>query len=147
MGYSKHSHSIKAFLMLRAYLLLLIWLYAALINNKSLYSIFGFITEQPRVVGLFILIDILLPVECLVGFIRNLVSRSDIFEADKYASGCGYAKDLGTLLLKCSEEKEDLITKDIDWLYSTLHNSEPILSERLTLLNSYKSEEKPEKVE
>lgn len=147
MGHSKHSHSIKAFLLLRTYLLLLIWLYTSLIHNKSFYNTFGFITEQPSVVGLFLLIDILLLVESFLGFIRNLVSRRGIFEADKYASGCGYAKDLGTLLLKSLKEKEDLTTKDIDYLYSTWHNSEPILSERLSLLNSYQSEERPEKVE
>lgn len=147
MEYSKHGHSIATFLLLRTYFLLLIWVYAALIHNRSLYSSFGFVTEQPSAVGLLLLVDIILPIECFLGFIRKLITRMRITKADKYASDCGYSKDLGTLLLKSSKKENDLTKSDIDWLYSTLYNSEPTLNERLTLLDSYQLEEKPEKVE
>lgn len=147
MEYSKHGHSIATFLLLRTYFLLLIWVYAALIHNRSLYSSFGFVTEQPSAVGLLLLVDIILPIECFLGFIRKLITRMRITKADKYTSDCGYSKDLGTLLLKSSKKENDLTKSDIDWLYSTLYNSEPTLNERLTLLDSYQLEEKPEKVE
>ena len=107
-------------------------LYSAFIHNKSLYTSFGFVKQQPILIGFMLFNDIFQPVECLLTFVLNLISRKHEYEADKYASDCGYSEELSRSLIKLSNE--NLSSMNADWLFSSYHYSHPILPERLSAL-------------
>lgn len=122
------------------------------INNKSLYQSFGFVKERPILIGLVLFNEILAPMDIVLTFTMNVISRRYEFEAgmdmlshchsscfmqltavsDAFAVKLGYAKDLASSLIKL--QIQNLSTMDADWLYATYHYSHPILPERLNAL-------------
>ncbi|KAI3402651.2 STE24 [Candida oxycetoniae] len=114
-------------------------LFQLFIHNKSLFHSFGFFNEQPILIGFTLFGDILQPLECVLSFVENLLSRKHEYDADKYARNCGYAEELSRSLIKLSTE--NLSSMNADWLYSSFHHSHPILPERLSALG-YVSKEK-----
>lgn len=121
-------------------------IFAAFVNNNSLYRSFGFATN-PTMVGLILFSDIFKPVESGLQFIQNLFIRKNEYEADEYAKTCGYTEDLGKSLIKLNVE--NLSYFEADWLYSAYHRSHPLLTERLEAIGYVSKEkvglEKPEK--
>lgn len=144
IGHWKLNHLPKMIVMMQGHLFMLFSLYSAFIHNNSLYTSFGFVNQQPILIGFMLFNDILQPVECLMTFVQNLVSRKHEYEADEYANECGYSEELCRSLLKLS--KENLSSMNADWLYSSFHYSHPILPERLSALG-YVSKEKVKKDE
>lgn len=132
IGHWKLNHLPKMITMMQGHLFLIFSLYSAFIHNKSLYTSFGFVKQQPILIGFMLFNDIFQPVECLLTFVLNLISRKHEYEADKYASDCGYSEELSRSLIKLSNE--NLSSMNADWLFSSYHYSHPILPERLSAL-------------
>ncbi|KAH0855784.1 hypothetical protein HID58_084045 [Brassica napus] len=74
-----------------------------------------------------------IPLQHLVSFGLNLVSRAFEFQADAFAVKLGYAKDLRPALVKLQEE--NLSAMNTDPLYSAYHYSHPPLVERLRAID------------
>ncbi|EMG47484.1 CAAX prenyl protease 1, partial [Candida maltosa Xu316] len=144
IGHWKLNHLPKMIVMMQGHLFMIFSLYSAFIHNKSLYSSFGFVDQQPILIGFMLFNDIFQPVECAMTFVQNLISRKHEYEADKYASDCGYSEELSRSLIKLSNE--NLSSMNADWLFSSFHYSHPILPERLSALG-YVSKEKVKKEE
>lgn len=138
IGHWKLNHLPRMMLFSQAHLLLVFSMFSAFVKNKSLYSSFGFNT-QPIIIGFILFNDIFTPVECVLQFGMNLLSRKHEFEADRHARECGYADELAHGLIKLLSQ--NLSTMDADWLFSAFHFSHPILSERLSAIG-YESKEK-----
>ncbi|CAD1811496.1 CAAX prenyl protease 1 [Candida parapsilosis] len=132
IGHWRLNHIPKMIAMQQAHFFIIFSLFSAFVNNKSLYTSFGFYNQQPILIGLMLFGDILQPLECVLTFVQNLVSRKHEYDADKYAYDCGYSEELSRSLIKLSNK--NLSSMNADWLYSSFHYSHPILPERLTAL-------------
>jgi len=107
-------------------------LFSIFIDNRSLYSSFGFHTQRPIIIGFILFSDALAPMDAIVKFLMNILSRKFEFEADKFAFDLGYQKELAKSLIKL--QVQNLSTMDADWMYASYHYSHPILAERLAAL-------------
>jgi len=107
-------------------------LFSVFINNRSLYSAFGFHHQHPIIIGFILFSDALAPFDCLIKLGMNVLSRKFEFEADKFALDLGYKTQLAKSLIKL--QIQNLSTMDADWMYASYHYSHPILAERLGAL-------------
>lgn len=125
-------------------------LFSVFVNNKSLYQSFGFIKEQPIMIGFLLFSDALAPMDAVVKLLMNILSRKFEFQAgmscpmtwnppnysqctlDEFAQNLGYSDKLASSLLKL--QIQNLSTMDADPLYASYHYSHPILTERLAAL-------------
>jgi STE24 endopeptidase len=118
-------------------------LFSVFINNASLYKSFGFHTQHPIIIGFILFSDALAPMDAIVKFLMNILSRKFEFEADKFAMDLGYKTELARSLIKL--QVQNLSTMEADWMYASYHYSHPILHERLTALGWTGSKEKSAK--
>ncbi|WVZ04585.1 hypothetical protein V8G54_017931 [Vigna mungo] len=106
--------------------------YTLVRNSTDLFRSFGFDTE-PVLIGLILFQHTVIPLQQLVSFGLNLVSRSFEFQADAFAKKLGYASELRSGLVKLQEE--NLSAMNTDPWFSAYHYSHPPLVERLAALD------------
>ncbi|RYR75186.1 hypothetical protein Ahy_A02g009861 [Arachis hypogaea] len=97
---------------------------------KLNHTLYGFVLFQYTVI----------PIQHLVSFGLNLVSRSFEFQADAFAKKLGYAAELRAALVKLQEE--NLSAMNTDPWYSAYHYSHPPLVERLAAIDKSDKKEK-----
>ncbi|KAL6130994.1 hypothetical protein ACLB2K_069372 [Fragaria x ananassa] len=131
LGHWKLNHSVYLFISRQIRTLLHFGGYALLRNSSSLFQSFGFDT-QPVIIGLIIFQYTITPIQYLVNFARNLVSRAFEFQADAFAKKLGYASSLRASLVRLQEE--NLSAMNTDPWYSAYHYSHPPLVERLAAI-------------
>ncbi|KAJ5105491.1 CAAX prenyl protease 1 [Penicillium alfredii] len=132
LGHWSLSHTTKLFGIAQFHMFYIFALFSVFVNNKSLYQSFGFIKEQPIMIGFILFSDALAPMDAIVKLLMNILSRKFEFEADSFAQNLGYSKELASSLLKL--QIQNLSTMDADWMYASYHYSHPILTERLSAL-------------
>ncbi|PIN06412.1 Metalloprotease [Handroanthus impetiginosus] len=106
--------------------------YTLVRNSKDLFQSFGFDT-QPVLIGLIIFQHTVMPLQHVVNFLLNLVSRAFEFQADAFAKKLGYPAHLRAALIKLQEE--NLSAMNTDPWYSAYHYSHPPLVERLAAMD------------
>jgi len=129
----------------QGHILYIFALFSLFINNKSLYNSFGFHKEFPIMIGFLLFSDALAPMDLVIKFLMNVLSRKYEFQADDFAVNLGYSTELARSLIKL--QIQNLSTMDADPLYASYHYSHPILPERLGALrwdSSTKSAKKSE---
>lgn len=134
IGHWALSHTTKTLLIAQLHVLSIFTLFSGFIHNKSLFQSFGFFNETPVLIGFLLFSDILQPLDNIMTFFMNLLSRKHEYEADEYAVKLGYAQSLSKALI--SLNVKNLSSPDADWLYSSYHHSHPILPERLDAINN-----------
>ncbi|XP_022757437.1 CAAX prenyl protease 1 homolog isoform X4 [Durio zibethinus] len=112
--------------------------YTLIRNSTDLFRSFGFDT-QPVLIGLIIFQHTVTPIQHLVSFGLNLVSRSFEFQADAFAKKLGYGSALRAGLVKLQEE--NLSAMNTDPWYSAYHYSHPPLVERLAAIDEHDKKE------
>ncbi|KAJ6818164.1 CAAX prenyl protease 1-like protein [Iris pallida] len=132
LGHWKLNHTMYSFLAVQVLTFLQFGGYTLVRNSKDLFQSFGFET-QPILIGLIIFQHTVLPLQHLVSFGLNLVSRAFEFQADAFAKKLGYCKALRAGLVKLQEE--NLSAMNTDPWYSAYHYSHPPLVERLYALD------------
>ncbi|KXG52600.1 Peptidase M48 [Penicillium griseofulvum] len=132
LGHWSLSHTTKLFGIAQAHMFYIFALFSVFVNNKSLYQSFGFVNEQPIMIGFLLFSDALAPMDAVVKLLMNILSRKFEFEADKFAQNLGYSDKLASSLLKL--QIQNLSTMDADPIYASYHYSHPILTERLAAL-------------
>lgn len=70
-------------------------------NTPAIYSAFGF-GDRPAIISLMLFQQIIAPVDHVVGFLHNCLSRRYEFQADKFAVDLNYAKELSGGLVSFS---------------------------------------------
>lgn len=60
-------------------------LFSVFVKNKSLYQSFGFIKEQPIMIGFLLFSDALAPMDAVVKLLMNILSRKFEFEAGAFS--------------------------------------------------------------
>ncbi|XP_059312597.1 CAAX prenyl protease 1 homolog [Lycium ferocissimum] len=139
LGHWKLNHTMYSFIAVQILTFLQFGGYALVRNSKDLFQSFGFDT-QPVLIGLIIFQHTVIPLQHLVSFGLNLVSRAFEFQADAFAKKLGYAAPLRAGLVKLQEE--NLSAMNTDPWYSAYHYSHPPLVERLAAIDE--SEKKTE---
>ncbi|XP_073310177.1 CAAX prenyl protease 1 homolog [Primulina huaijiensis] len=132
LGHWKLSHTLYSFIAVQVLTLLQFGGYTLVRNSKDLFHSFGFDT-QPVLIGLVIFQHTVIPLQHIVSFLLNLVSRSFEFQADSFAKKLGYASPLRAALVKLQEE--NLSAMNTDPWYSAYHYSHPPLVERLAAID------------
>ncbi|KAL3517197.1 hypothetical protein ACH5RR_024099 [Cinchona calisaya] len=132
LGHWKLNHTIYSFIAVQILMFLQFGGYTLVRNSKDLFQSFGFDT-QPVLIGFIIFQHTVIPLQHLVSFGLNLVSRSFEFQADAFARKFGYSSALRAGLVKLQEE--NLSTMNTDPWYSAYHYSHPPLVERLAALD------------
>lgn len=133
LGHWSLSHTTKLLGIAQLHLFYVFSLFSIFIHNRSLYDSFGFHSSHPIMIGFILFSEALAPMDTVIKFLMNILSRKFEFEADKFALDLGYKKELARSLIKL--QVENLSTMDADWLYASYHYSHPILTERLKALN------------
>jgi STE24 endopeptidase len=138
IGHWALSHTTKMLVVAQVHLFSIFALFSGFVHNKSLYNSFGFYDQYPILVGFILFNDILQPLDSILTFAMNIMSRTFEYQADAYAVNLKYGKELAEALIGI--HVENLSTIDADWLYSSYHHSHPILPERLRALGFTKAE-------
>ncbi|KAI1254347.1 hypothetical protein MGN70_004744 [Eutypa lata] len=133
LGHWKLGHTTSLFGISQVHVFYIFTLFSVFINNNSLYSDFGFLTEHPIIIGFILFSDILAPMDTVIKLLMNIMSRRFEFQADGFAQELGYRTELASSLIKL--QIQNLSTMDADWMYASYHFSHPILSERLKALD------------
>lgn len=108
-----------------------------------MYCSFGFLQDQPVIVGFLLFNNIWQPVDHVIKWLIQINSRRNEYNAgtylltcvsnsDQFALNLGYRDDLARALIKL--QVKNLSAMDADWLYSAYNHSHPILVERLRAL-------------
>ncbi|XP_024044452.1 CAAX prenyl protease 1 homolog isoform X2 [Citrus clementina] len=139
LGHWKLNHTMYSFIAVQVLTLLQFGGYTLVRNSTDLFRSFGFDT-QPVLIGLIIFQHTVIPIQHLVSFGLNLVSRSFEFQADAFAKKLGYASALRAGLVKLQEE--NLSAMNTDPWYSAYHYSHPPLVERLAAIDEPDKKEK-----
>ncbi|KAK3028763.1 hypothetical protein RJ639_037984 [Escallonia herrerae] len=132
LGHWKLNHTMYTFVAVQILTLLQFGGYTLVRNSKDLFQSFGFDT-QPVLIGLILFQHTVIPLQHLVSFGLNLVSRAFEFQADAFAKKLGYASSLRAGLVKLQEE--NLSAMNTDHWYSAYHYSHPPLVERLAAID------------
>ncbi|KAI9149533.1 CAAX prenyl protease [Paramyrothecium foliicola] len=132
LGHWKLGHTTSLFAISQAHVLYIFSLFSVFINNRSLYSSFGFHTTQPIIIGFLLFSDALSPLDTVIKLLLNVLSRRFEFQADTFAQDIGFRLELASSLIKL--HVQNLSTMDADWMYASYHYSHPHLSERLKAL-------------
>jgi STE24 endopeptidase len=138
LGHWKLGHTTSIFAISQAHVLYIFSLFSVFINNRSLYSAFGFTASQPIIIGFLLFSDALSPMDTVIKLLLNILSRRFEFQADTFAQEIGFRMELARSLIKL--HVQNLSTMDADWMYASYHYSHPHLSERLKALG-WKGEE------
>ncbi|CAO3687232.1 unnamed protein product [Rhizopus microsporus] len=144
LGHWKMGHTLKLLIVNQIHLLSIFWLFSLFINNKQLYTDFGFDT-MPTLIGFMLFQFIYSPVESVIGFLQHVYQRKNEYEADAYALKLGYASTLRSALIKLSVK--NLGGFNVNPWYSAWNHSHPSLVERLNALGVEPTSDKPITVE
>ncbi|KAJ1910729.1 zinc metalloprotease [Tieghemiomyces parasiticus] len=139
LGHWQMNHVAKFFLITQAHTFTLFYLFSRVINSPTMYESFGFHQAAPLLIGFMIFQYLYIPVESLMSFAMNVLSRHNEFEADSYAIRLGYAAPLSTALVKL--QLKNLGNMNPDPWYSAYHYSHPPLVERLNAIEQVAAEE------
>ncbi|OMH82179.1 CAAX prenyl protease-like protein [Zancudomyces culisetae] len=132
LGHWKMSHVVKMLIFGQLQLFVIFYLFSLVVAQRKMYSDFNFTTSQPILIGFTLYQYLYQPVDSLVTFIFNKLSRKHEFEADAYSKSLGYAKPLRDGLIKLHLENKGNVNPDP--LYSAYHYSHPPLVERLNAI-------------
>lgn len=127
LGHYQLSHNLKGMVIGWTQMLAFFWLFSKMVHDKNVYASFGFHT-QPAFIGLILFSLLYSPVDHLLGFLMNVLTRRFEYEADKFAT-VDKKKDLRDALIKL--HLENLSNMIVDSWYSSYHFSHPHLLERL----------------
>lgn len=133
LGHYSHSHTLKLMVVSLVHLFVFCFMFGLFVYNEDLYRSFGF-DVQPLLVGLKLFSDVLSPIESVLSFLINFVTRAFEYQADQYATDLGY--DLSLPLAKLMAENSSNMNPDS--LYSAYHFSHPSLNERIAAINARK---------
>lgn len=131
LGHWKYNHVFRTLIISQVHLLLIFYIFSLFLTRQELYTSFGF-TSHPILIGFLLFQFVYSPVEAVMGFAMNLLSRKHEFEADFFAVQLGYSDVLASGLIKL--QIKNLGNMNPDTWYSTWHYSHPPLVERLNAI-------------
>lgn len=136
LGHWKFNHITYNLIITSAHLFGLFWSFGRVMfspdTSKEIIRSFGYGESNAIILSFMIYSMLVEPVEQVIAVLMTLHSRSNEFQADRFAVKKGRGEELASGLLQMSQEnKGDL---NPDWLYAWYHFSHPALVERLRAL-------------
>ncbi|KAJ3171556.1 CAAX prenyl protease 1 [Geranomyces variabilis] len=131
IGHWQHNHVFRTLITIQLHLFCIFYFFSVFIDHDPLYRSFGFDT-RPVLIGFTLFQYVISPLETVLQFLQNAVSRKNEFQADQYAKGLGYTELLKAALVKLHVENKGTLNPD-RW-YSAWHYSHPPIVERLGAL-------------
>lgn len=129
LGHWKMNHTLKLMIIGQIQVFVSFYLFGQTLNWDIMYTSFGF-TDKPTIIGMIIFFQFIMsPVDNVLSFVMNIISRTFEFQADAFGKKLGYAEQLKSGLIKL--QLENLGNMNPDSWYSTYHYSHPPLLERL----------------
>jgi len=133
LGHWKMWHTIQGLVVTLVYTFVMLYTFGFVMNNNDLYNSFGFSTTKPYkpvIIGITLFSQTLWAVVGhIVGFLMNINSRRNEFQADKFAVDLGYSSELQRGLIKI--HIENLGTMNPDPWFVMYHYTHPATVERL----------------
>ncbi|KAF6266083.1 peptidase family M48-domain-containing protein [Scenedesmus sp. NREL 46B-D3] len=102
--------------------------------NFLLFAGFGFGKSRPAFIAFVLFQYLVTPVDEVIGFFTNAVSRRFEYQADGFAVQQGKGTELRQALLKLEETNKASL--NVDPLYSAYHHSHPHITERLAAIDA-----------
>jgi len=137
LGHWKMNHVVKMMVISNIDTFISFFLFGQFMYWDRMYTDFGF-SSKPTLIGLLIFFQFILsPINHVLSFLMNILSRKHEFQADAFAKKLGYSKELSSGLIKLNVENLGNMNPD-SW-YSTYHYSHPPLLERLKAISSHKT--------
>ncbi|KFB37512.1 hypothetical protein ZHAS_00004736 [Anopheles sinensis] len=142
LGHWKLGHISKNIVIMQVQLFLIFLVFSQLFTYAPLYEAVGLPAgEKPILIGLMvIMMYVLAPYNTLISFAMTIMSRRFEYQADAFAVGLGYAKELGQALIKL--QVDNLGFPVYDWMYSSWNHSHPTLLQRLERLTTEEGKKK-----
>ncbi|KAL1378416.1 hypothetical protein pipiens_015602, partial [Culex pipiens pipiens] len=142
LGHWKLGHIRKNIIIMQVQMFLIFMAFSQLFKYSPLYQAVGFPPNvQPILIGfLVIVMYVLAPYNTVISFAMTILSRRFEYQADEFANGLGYSKELGKALVKL--HIDNLGFPIYDWMYSAWNHSHPTLLQRLERLKSLQKKEK-----
>jgi len=137
LGHWKLRHTHVLFALGQSILLAQFSVFTFIRTCPHLFESFGFGGEgvgYPAFISLVLFQYISSPMDEVIHYLQNLVSRTFEFQADSFAIKMGHGEQLRSALLRLEEENKS--TMNVDSLYSAYHYSHPPLAERLKAIDS-----------
>jgi len=134
LGHWKLNHTVKLLLISELQIFVSFFLFGQILGWHLMYTSFGF-ENYPTIIGLILFFQFIMsPVDHVLSFAMNMLSRKFEFQADNFAKKLGteFAHSLQVGLIKISAENLGNLNPD-SW-YSIYHYSHPPLVERLKAL-------------
>ncbi|KAG8237529.1 hypothetical protein J437_LFUL016506 [Ladona fulva] len=133
LGHWKLNHVIKNLCIMQINLFLMFLVFGLLFQYKTMYRAFGFVDEEPVLIGFFIVLQFLFsPYNTVLGYFLTSLSRRFEFQADAFAQSLGHGKALCDALIKLNTD--NLGFPVYDPLFSKWHHSHPPLLQRLNAI-------------
>ena len=136
LGHWSCGHTRSNVLIGQVYFGIFIYLAVQLMYSPELFTSFGFPAVTPPVIGLMLFSYTFSPLDALISFLMNCLSRHFEYQADAFAVSLGYGRHLASGLVRMSSE--NLGNLNPDCLYSIYHHSHPTIVERLEHIRSMK---------
>ncbi|KAG2423032.1 hypothetical protein HXX76_015548 [Chlamydomonas incerta] len=134
LGHWKLRHTPLLFGVNQAVLLSQFCLFTLVRNSSALPASFGFPAPPPAFVALILFQFIVSPLDEVIHYLSNVVSRTFEFQADAFAVTTGHGNDLRAALLRMEEENKGAM--HVDAWYSAYHYSHPPLVDRLAAIDA-----------
>lgn len=141
LGHWYFTHPTKLLLIAQSHLLFTLTVFSIFIHNQSLFASFGFdprlatASPQPIVIGFMLFQLVLDPLDTVVKFLLNALTRKYEYQADEFAVKLDKKDPLASALIKL--HIDNLSSPHNDRLYSLYHHSHPTLPERLVAMEEY----------
>jgi STE24 endopeptidase len=139
------AHPSKLLLVAQSHLFFTLTVFSIFIHNASLYSSFGFPPAlathnpaggaQPIIIGFMLFQFVLTPLDTVVKFGMNSITRAYEYQADEFAVELDKREELKNALIKL--HRDNLSSPHNDSWYSAYNHSHPTLPERIRAIDAY----------
>ncbi|KAJ2484486.1 zinc metalloprotease [Coemansia sp. RSA 2320] len=132
LGHWKKNHVLRMLAAVQIQTFVIFFAFSHFVGEQAMYKGFGMDT-MPILIGFIFFQYLYQPLDSVLTFANNVLSRMHEFEADEFSKKLGYGKQLASSLIKLQIENKGNMNPDP--LYSAYHYSHPPLVERLNAIN------------
>ncbi|KAJ2719931.1 zinc metalloprotease [Coemansia sp. Benny D115] len=132
LGHWKKNHILRMLTAVQVQTFIIFFTFSRFIGERAMYTSFGMDT-MPTLVGFIFFQYLYQPLDSVLTFATNALSRLHEFDADAFSKKLGYGDKLASALIKLQIENKSVMNPDP--LYSAYHFSHPPLVERLNAIN------------
>jgi STE24 endopeptidase len=132
IGHWANNHTLQMLIVAQIQTFALFFLFGKCVSTVQIYRDFGF-SSEPTFIGLMLFQLLYSPVQHVLDFLSNVITRKFEYQADEFAVKWNRGPILRSALIKL--QKENKSTMIPDPLYSAYHHSHPTVFHRLLAMD------------